>query len=148
MVASSTEETAGNCTSMLEQLQRSEVSNPPAYGAKIAELILSDTDLFATWQEDLVTMSSRIRDMRQTLYDHLLAKGNKLSAQEALAYSKFRGNWSSKLTIYLGASGDWSHITAQSGMFGFLGLSPDIVRELKGKEQAAPKFPNDRISAD
>lgn len=60
---------------MLEQLQRGEVSNPPAYGAKIAQLILSDEELFKTWQNDLVTMSSRIRSMRQALYDNLISHG-------------------------------------------------------------------------
>ena len=60
---------------MLENLQRVEVSNPPAYGAKIAQLILSDEELFSTWKEDLVTMSSRIRSMRWALYDQLNAHG-------------------------------------------------------------------------
>lgn len=31
------------------------------------------------------------------------------------------------------APGQWTHITSQSGMFGFLGLSPQIVTELRGK---------------
>lgn len=60
---------------MLEKLQRVEVSNPPAYGAKIAQLILSDEELFSTWKEDLVTMSGRIRSMRWALYDQLNAHG-------------------------------------------------------------------------
>jgi aspartate aminotransferase, cytoplasmic len=64
-----------NTSSVLEQLQRSEVSNPPAYGAKIAHAILSDATLRSMWYEDLVTMSGRIKTMRQTLYDELLANG-------------------------------------------------------------------------
>lgn len=56
-------------------LQRSEVSNPPAYGAKIASTILNDEGLRGMWYEDLITMSSRIRAMRTALYDHLNKSG-------------------------------------------------------------------------
>lgn len=60
---------------MLEQLQRCEVSNPPAYGAKIAHLVMSDNDLRKTWFDDLITMSSRIQMMRRALYNGLLGHG-------------------------------------------------------------------------
>jgi aspartate aminotransferase len=60
---------------MLEKLQRVELLNPPAHGAKIAQLMLSDEELFSAWKEDLVTMSSRIRSMRWALYDQLNAHG-------------------------------------------------------------------------
>lgn len=32
-----------------------------------------------------------------------------------------------------GAPGSWDHLIRQSGMFGFLGLSPEIVLKLKGQ---------------
>lgn len=60
---------------MLEMLQRSEVSNPPAYGAKIASTILADGTLREAWHGDLITMSSRIRTMRSELYDSLVSSG-------------------------------------------------------------------------
>lgn len=60
---------------MLEMLQRSEVSNPPAYGAKIASTILADATLREAWHDDLITMSSRIRSMRSKLYDSLNSSG-------------------------------------------------------------------------
>lgn len=60
---------------MLEMLQRSEVSNPPAYGAKIASTILADATLREAWHDDLITMSSRIRSMRSELYDSLVSSG-------------------------------------------------------------------------
>ena len=63
----SSEETAADCESMLEQLQRQEVSNPPAFGARIAHLVLSDGELRDQWYRDLVTMSGRIREMRRQL---------------------------------------------------------------------------------
>lgn len=68
-----TTKVAVNTQSMLEMLQRSEVSNPPAFGAKIASTILSNDELRAAWNADLLTMSDRIRSMRTALYDHLIA---------------------------------------------------------------------------
>lgn len=60
---------------MLEMLQRSEVSNPPAFGAKIASQVLGTPELRQMWYDDMVTMSGRIRSMRRALYEHLLSFG-------------------------------------------------------------------------
>ncbi|KAL4784381.1 pyridoxal phosphate-dependent transferase [Aspergillus varians] len=103
LLATSTPEIAGNAQSVLESLQRSEISNPPAFGARIAETILSDKKLRSLWFEDLKTMSGRIQEMRRALFEGL-------------------GKYS---------SGNWDHLIRQSGMFGFLGLSRDVVRILK-----------------
>ncbi|KAH7252954.1 pyridoxal phosphate-dependent transferase [Fusarium solani] len=75
LACASTEDVAARSLSMLEKLQRVELLNPPAHGAKIAQLMLSDEELFSAWKEDLVTMSSRIRSMRWALYDQLNAHG-------------------------------------------------------------------------
>ncbi|RDH28573.1 pyridoxal phosphate-dependent transferase [Aspergillus welwitschiae] len=99
-----TDKAATNTQSVLEMLQRSEVSNPPAYGAKIAATILAEQELKALWYRDLETMSGRIRAMRRALYDSLNSNG---------------------------APGNWDHLIRQSGMFGFLGLAPDVVQKLK-----------------
>ncbi|KAJ5779889.1 Aspartate aminotransferase [Penicillium paradoxum] len=106
LLATSTEETAAKTQSMLEMLQRSEVSNPPAYGAKIASTILANATLRQAWHDDLITMSSRIRSMRLKLYDSLVSTG---------------------------APGSWEHLLYQSGMFGFLGLSPVVVLRLRAQ---------------
>ncbi|TIA00698.1 aromatic-amino-acid aminotransferase [Aureobasidium pullulans] len=66
-----TEEAAKNSQSALESLTRIEFSNPPAYGARIAATILQDKELVAQWHKNLVTMSSRIADMRGALYQSL-----------------------------------------------------------------------------
>ncbi|KAL4764806.1 pyridoxal phosphate-dependent transferase [Aspergillus foveolatus] len=95
---------ARNTQSVLESLQRSEISNPPAFGAKIAEAILSDDRLKDVWREDLKTMSGRIAEMRRALFDGL--------------------------TRYASAN-NWDHLVRQSGMFGFLGLEGQVVRILK-----------------
>ncbi|KAJ5433663.1 aromatic-amino-acid aminotransferase [Penicillium daleae] len=95
---------ARNVQSVLEMLQRSEISNPPAYGSKIVATILEDEALRRMWYEDLRTMSLRIKSMRQALYEHL---------------------------IQAGAPGLWEHLIQQTGMFGFLGLPLETVNRLK-----------------
>jgi aspartate aminotransferase len=94
---------------MLEMLQRSEVSNPPGFGAKIASQVLRSEELKKMWYTDMITMSDRIRSMRKALYDHLLA---------------------------LETPGSWDHLIRQSGMFGFLGLSAEVVVQLRGMSES------------
>ncbi|GMF73695.1 unnamed protein product [Aspergillus oryzae] len=77
-----TEKAATNTQSVLEMLQRSEVSNPPAYGAMIASAILGDETLKEMWYADLITMSGRIRSMRQALYDGLIKFGKSLFPED------------------------------------------------------------------
>jgi aspartate aminotransferase len=90
--------------SQLNKIIRSEISNPPAYGAKIVATILSDPQLYAQWRKDLVTMSSRINQMRRKLRDHL---------------------------NQLGTPGTWDHIVGQTGMFSFTGLTAKQVQRLE-----------------
>lgn len=68
-------ESARNTSSVLEQLQRAEISNPPAYGSRIAATILEDAELREQWHKDLETMSSRIVSMRQMLLQELKKLG-------------------------------------------------------------------------
>ncbi|KAF5380950.1 hypothetical protein D9615_003869 [Tricholomella constricta] len=90
-VVSSNEETAGRVKSQLSVLQRSEISNPPTYGARVVSLILNDAQLFEEWKEDIRTMAGRIIAMRKEL--HRL------------------------LTEELKTPGNWDHIIEQIGMF-------------------------------
>ncbi|KAJ5556307.1 hypothetical protein N7513_002159 [Penicillium frequentans] len=92
--------------SQLAILQRSEISNPPAYGARIASRILNDPVLFKEWEDDLRTMSGRILEMRAGLRERLEKKGT---------------------------PGNWDHITSQIGMFSFTGLSEAQVKTLRSK---------------
>lgn len=98
-------ETVTRIASQLALLQRSEISNPPAYGARIASTVLNDEKLFAEWEANLRTMSGRIKDMRASLRD--------------------------KLEELNGREGSWSHITDQIGMFSFTGLSEAQVLRLR-----------------
>ncbi|KAL1580016.1 aspartate aminotransferase, cytoplasmic [Candida albicans P76067] len=90
--------------SQLNRIIRSELSNPPAYGSKIVATILNDPELYSQWRKDLVTMSSRIGEMRNTLRSKLES---------------------------LGTPGTWNHITEQTGMFSFTGLTPQMVERLE-----------------
>ncbi|KAI5307294.1 Aspartate aminotransferase, cytoplasmic [Ascosphaera pollenicola] len=92
--------------SQLTLLQRSEISNPPAYGARVASKVLNDAELFRQWEEDLRTMSGRIKQMREGLRDRLEKNGT---------------------------PGSWDHITRQIGMFSFTGLSEAQVAALRSK---------------
>ncbi|KAI9652227.1 MAG: Aspartate aminotransferase, cytoplasmic [Alyxoria varia] len=96
--------TISRISSQLAILQRSEISNPPAYGARIASKVLNDPELFAEWEDNLRTMSGRIKDMRKQLRGQL---------EE------------------LGTPGTWNHITDQIGMFSFTGLSEAQVMKLR-----------------
>lgn len=98
------EGTLKRIASQLAILQRSEISNPPAYGARIASLVLNDPELFAEWEENLRTMSGRIQDMRKAL----------------------RGKLEE-----LGTPGTWNHITDQIGMFSFTGLTEPQVLKIR-----------------
>ncbi|KAH9063396.1 aspartate amino-transferase [Lactarius vividus] len=92
-----TKETADRVRSQLSVLQRSEISNPPSYGARIVALILNNPELFEEWKADIRTMAGRIIQMRKELYR--------------------------LLTEELKTPGNWEHIINQIGMFSFTGIS-------------------------
>ena len=97
---------ASRVVSQLQRLQRVEISTPPAFGARIASTVLNTPDLFSKWQEDLQTMSGRIKDRRHVLRKSLESNG---------------------------VAGDWSHITQESGMFSYTGLTSEQVKWLRSK---------------
>ncbi|CAO3649742.1 unnamed protein product [Mucor fragilis] len=105
IVTKSTEE-AQRVLSQFEKLQRSEISNPPAFGSRIVDIVLNDAALYKEWTENLKYMSTRIIEMRKALYNNL---------------------------IQLGTPGTWNHITDQIGMFSFTGLKASQVKTLKEK---------------
>lgn len=115
--------------SQLSVLQRSEISNPPTYGARIVRyfslwfllmarvdrctiwfsriqvsLILNDPTLFSEWQADIEGMATRIIAMRKELFE--------------LLTNKYK-------TPAVGPNG-WHHIVDQIGMFSFTGLNREI----------------------
>lgn len=82
----------------LDAMARRFYSCPPAHGARVAHLILTDNILRQEWMDELRTMAERIHLMRCMVYDEL---------------------------IRLGTPGNWDHIIRQIGMFSFLGLTKE-----------------------
>jgi aspartate aminotransferase len=90
--------------SVLLPTVRVNYSMPPAHGAAIVETILNSQELTAQWHVELKAMRERIGGMRQLLVDKLAANG---------------------------VTRDFSFITAQNGMFSFLGIDKDQVQRLQ-----------------
>ena len=101
---SDAQNTVKRIASQLAILQRSEISNPPAYGARIASTVLNDPALFKEWEQNLQEMSGRIKEMRTALRSKL---------EE------------------LKTPGTWNHITDQIGMFSFTGLTEQQVLKIR-----------------
>ncbi|AAS53582.1 AFR211Cp [Eremothecium gossypii ATCC 10895] len=104
--------------SQLSHITRSELSNPPAYGAKIVTKVLTTPELAAQWKKDMITMSSRIARMRRVLRDRL---------------------------VELGTPGNWDHIVQQCGMFSYTGLTKEMVARME-KDFAIYMVSSGRIS--
>ncbi|CEP24895.1 AAT2 [Cyberlindnera jadinii] len=101
-----TDENKAAILSQLQVFTRSELSNPPAYGAKVVAKVLTTPELRKQWQDDLITMSQRIHKQRLALRDRL---------------------------VKLQTPGNWDHIVNQQGMFSFTGLSKEQVARLESK---------------
>lgn len=90
--------------SVLAYVIRGIYSMPPAHGAAIVETILSSTELTTQWHGELKEMRDRINGNRQLLVDKLVENG---------------------------VTRDFSFIAEQSGMFSFLGITPEQVQQLQ-----------------
>jgi len=64
-------ELAAAATSQLKMVIRANYSNPPAHGARVVSIVLSDPKLYEEWKIELKGMSGRIIEMRQVLFDAL-----------------------------------------------------------------------------
>ncbi|KAL4734764.1 pyridoxal phosphate-dependent transferase [Aspergillus similis] len=102
--------TAVAVESTLAQLIRTEISNPPAFGARIVAAVLDDQTSRSEWANNLRTMSERIRGMREALYVRLME---------------------------LATPGNWKRITHQKGMFCVLGLQLEEVLHLRSRVSIA-----------
>ncbi|MDO6685876.1 MULTISPECIES: amino acid aminotransferase [unclassified Agarivorans] len=83
---------------------RANYSNPPSHGAAVVTTILQNPELKAQWNAEVADMRERIKEMRDLFVATLAAKG---------------------------ATGDYSFIQRQNGMFSFSGLSKEQVQTLK-----------------
>jgi len=94
---------AARVLSQLKLIVRPMYSSPPIHGALIVNEVLSDPVLREQYYAECAAMADRIGSMRQQLCDELKAAGS---------------------------THDWSHVTAQIGMFAFTGMSAEMCNEL------------------
>ncbi|PRP81247.1 hypothetical protein PROFUN_02081 [Planoprotostelium fungivorum] len=87
--------------SQLKSIIRANYSSPPAHGAYVTQVVLTDEKLLREWKEELKGMAGRILDMRVKLYEALKQRG-----------------------IH------WEHVMKQIGMFSYTGLNPEQVQIL------------------
>ena len=92
--------------SQLKILIRPMYSNPPLYGARIADVVLGNPELTQLWHKELKGMADRMNGIRKTLVTELKTAGSVR---------------------------DWSHITSQIGMMAFTGMSKEQVTRLKAE---------------
>ncbi|GAV50709.1 hypothetical protein ZYGR_0Z01320 [Zygosaccharomyces rouxii] len=64
-------ESKGNVESQLKQIVRSMYSSPPAYGCRVATMVLSSDDFKRDWYKDVESMVQRLLNVRQGMYDRL-----------------------------------------------------------------------------
>ena len=99
-----TKESAQAALSHIKICVRTNYSNPPAHGAGLVTLVLSDKELKQAWEREVAQMRDRINGMRRRFADRLTE---------------------------VGVSRDFSFITEQRGMFSFSGLSKTQVHRLR-----------------
>ncbi|RKK07380.1 hypothetical protein BFJ66_g16928, partial [Fusarium oxysporum f. sp. cepae] len=87
---------AARVEAALKQISRAEITSTPGFGAKVVATIVQNPELREQWQQDLDTMSSRLRDMRRRLHDELMKRDT---------------------------PGNWGHVLTDIGMFSMTGLS-------------------------
>ena len=90
-------------SSQLAAVARGLYSMPPDHGAAIVRIILQDQDLYSSWDRELTEMRNRINGLRATLTQRLRDAGVKT---------------------------DFGFIQQEKGMFSFLGIHVDQVRQL------------------
>ncbi len=97
-------ESRATVNSQVNNVVRTIYSVPPDHGAVVVSLILNDPELKAAWRLELAAMRARLREMRVLLNDALRARA---------------------------PDHDFSHLVRATGMFCFLGISPEQVARLK-----------------
>jgi aspartate aminotransferase len=103
-IVSGSAKIAEHISSRVKQMVRTNYSNPPMHGAKVAAYIFNQPSLRKLWLEELDAMRMRILKMRKLFAKKLFDKATKV---------------------------DFSHIGKGSGMFGFTGLNELEVDKIR-----------------
>jgi aspartate aminotransferase len=92
--------------SQIQSVARGIYSMPPSYGGQLVNIILSDDELTSQWKTEVTEMRDRMKTLRQLLVKNLHEQG---------------------------ANRDFSFVEQQKGMFSYLCISPEQVREVREK---------------
>jgi aromatic-amino-acid transaminase len=103
-IAAEHAEQAARVLSQLKRVIRTNYSNPPTHGGKVAARVLTTPELRALWERELGGMRERIKTMRRELVERIRA---------------IRSDF------------DLSFVVRQRGMFSYSGLSREQVRRLR-----------------
>ncbi|KAI0972278.1 aspartate aminotransferase-like protein [Xylaria arbuscula] len=117
-IVTRTAEVATKVQAVLNTISRAQITAAPGFGAKVVATIINTPELREQWEQDLLTMSSRLRAMRQRLHDELVGRQT---------------------------PGNWSHFLTDIGMFSMTGLSSEKVVRLR-EEFHIYMLPTGRIS--
>lgn len=102
------EEVASNVRSKLKTIARTNYSNPPLHGAKVAALILATPTLRIEWEKEVEGMRGRMTELRRKFSEALLAQSVKK---------------------------DFRFLAEGSGMFCYLGLDKNQVAKLVNEDK-------------
>ena len=103
-IIDSSQDESARVLSQLKRVIRANYSTPPTHGGAVVTTVLTTPELRASWIEELAEMRERIRKMRSALVERLQAHG---------------------------ASGDFSFVLRQNGMFSYSGLTSEQVDRLR-----------------
>nr|WP_136252328.1 amino acid aminotransferase [Ningiella ruwaisensis] len=110
--------TASIAQSQIQSVARGIYSMPPSYGGALVDIILADSSLTQTWQDEVAQMRERMITLRQLLVDNLNKQG---------------------------VDKDFSFVNQQKGMFSFLCITPEQVQHLR-KEHSVYFVDSSRVN--
>lgn len=90
----------------IQSVARGIYSMPPSWGGALVDIILADNALKTEWMTEVNEMRNRMQSLRTMLVDKLAENG---------------------------ANRDFSFLNTQKGMFSFLCITPEQVREVRSK---------------
>ncbi|KPI88927.1 putative aspartate aminotransferase [Leptomonas seymouri] len=103
-----TQKEKANVMSQLQSTVRATYSNPPIFGARIADEILRTPHLRDLWKKELLGMAKRLESMRHSLVEHLRA---------------------------CGSTRDWEFLEKGLGMMSLTGLTEEQVIQLQSQHR-------------
>lgn len=118
IIISANSEQASIAQGQIQNVARGIYSMPPSYGGALVDIILHDENLAQTWVKEVNEMRTRMQELRQLLVEHLHANGSPI---------------------------DFSFLLQQKGMFSYLCITPEQVRQVR-REQAVYFVDSSRIN--